>query len=347
METFLADVRYALRQLRRSPGFTVVAVASLALPGVVAVGSVNWLPLAGQHSRTRLSIEGEPERGPADGHSSDIAIVDGDYFAAMGIPLLGGRTFGPEDHPEAGWVFVVDDALARRHFPPGGVLGSRVNYWWGPDSQWGPIVGVVGSIRHHGHGEEPFPTTYFNNRQIHTPAYNLVTRAAGAPPNLAELIRREVQAVAPTRPIADIQTMDQVVAASVAAPRATALLIGALALLALVLAGVGLYGVVSYAAAQRTREIGIRVALGADRSTVMALVLRQGVVLTAVGLAIGIVGALAARRLIAGMLHGVTPFDPLTLATVSVFLFAVSLLASWLPGRRATRVDPLIAMRSE
>jgi putative ABC transport system permease protein len=265
----------------------------------------------------------------------------------MGIPLLGGRTFGPEDHPDAGWVFVVDQALARRHFPPGEAIGSRVNYWWGPDSQWGPIVGVVGSIRHHGHGEEPFPTAYFHNRQVHTPTYNLVTRAAGAPPNLAELIRREVQAVAPTRPIADIRTMDQVVAASVAAPRATALLIGALALLALALAGVGLYGVVSYAAEQRTREIGIRVALGADRSTVMALVLREGVVLTAAGLALGIAGALTARRLIAGMLHGVSPFDPLTLAVVAVFLFAVSLLASWLPGRRATRVDPLIAMRSE
>jgi putative ABC transport system permease protein len=318
-----------------------------ALPGVAAVGSVNWLPLAGQHSRTNMTIAGEPELRPEDSHGSDIAIVDGDYFAAMGIPLLGGRVFGPEDRPDAPWVFVVDDALARRHFAPGTALGSHVNYWWGPDSEWGPIVGIVGSIRHHGHGEEPFPTTYFNNRQVPTPTYNLVTRAVGAPPNIAELIRREVQAVAPTRPISDIRSMQDVVAASVAAPRATALLISALAAIALLLAAIGLYGVVSYAAAQRRREIGIRVALGASRQNVVRLILRQGVLLTAVGLALGVVGALAMQRLMARLLFGVGAFDALTIALVASFLFAVSLLASWLPGHRAARVDPLLAIRSD
>jgi predicted permease len=318
-----------------------------ALPGVAAVGSVNWLPLAGQYSRTSMEIEGQPARAPGEGPGSDIAFVDGDYFAAMGIPVLGGRTFGPEDHADAGWVFVVDETLARRHFPPGEVLGSRVNYWWGPDSQWGPIVGVVGSVRHHGHGEEPFPTTYFHARQVPSATYNLVTRAVGAPPHLAELIRREVQAVAPTRPIADIRTMEEVVAANIAGPRATALLIGTLALLALLLAAVGLYGVVSYAAAQRTRELGIRIALGASRERVLGLVLRQGILLTGVGLGLGLAGALAARRLLAGMLYGVGAFDPATLAAVCSFLFGVSVLASWLPGRRAARVDPIIAMRSE
>jgi putative ABC transport system permease protein len=318
-----------------------------ALPGVVAVGSVNWLPLAGQHSRTSMDIEGRPPQVAGDGPGSDVAFVDGDYFAAMGIPLLGGRTFGPEDHAGAGWVFVVDETLARRHFGPGEALGSRVNYWWGPDSQWGPIVGVVGSVRHHGYGEEPYPTTYFNARQIPSATYNLVTRAANGPPNLAALIRREVQAVAPTRPVADVRTMAEVVAASIAGPRATTMLIGTLALLALVLSAVGLYGVVAYAAAQRTRELGIRIALGASRDRVLGLVLRQGILLTAVGLGLGLTGALAGRRLLAGMLYGVGPLDPVTLAAVCVFLFGVSVLASWLPGRRAARVDPLIAMRSE
>jgi putative ABC transport system permease protein len=318
-----------------------------ALPGVVAVGSVNWLPLAGQHSRTSFATEGTPAGLHPDLPSADIAFVDGDYFAAMGIPLLAGRTFGREDRAETGWVFVVDDAMARRHFPAAGALGARVNFWWGPDSEWGPIVGVVGSIRHHGVGEEPHPTAYFFNRQVHTPTYNLVTRAANGPPNLADLIRREVQAVAPTRPIADIRTMDQVVATSVAAPRAIALLIGGLAGLALLLAVIGLYGVVSYAATQRTREIGIRIALGASGMDVLRLVLGQGVVLTALGLTLGILAAGAVRRLIAGMLYGVTAFDPVTIGLVAAMLFAVSLVASWLPGRRATRVDPLIAMRSE
>jgi putative ABC transport system permease protein len=318
-----------------------------ALPGVAAVGSVNWLPLAGQHSRTIMQLEGQPPPVGGEGPGSDIAFVDGDYFAAMGIPLLGGRTFGPEDHADAGWVFVVDQTLARRHFGPGEVLGSRVNYWWGPDSQWGPIVGVVGSIRHHGYGEEAYPTTYFNARQVPSSTYTLVTRAANGPPNLAELIRREVQAVAPTRPVADIRTMEEVVATSIAGPRATAMLIGTLALLALVLAAVGLYGVVSYAAAQRTRELGIRIALGASQQRVLGLVLRQGILLTAVGLGLGLMGAVAVRRLLAGMLYGVGPLDPLTLMTVCSFLFGISVLASWLPGRRAARVDPLIAMRSE
>jgi putative ABC transport system permease protein len=318
-----------------------------ALPGVTAVGAVNWLPLAGQHSRTSMDIEGQPPQVAGQGPGSDIAIIDGDYFAAMGIPVLGGRTFGPEDHADAGWVFVVDETLARRHFGRGEVLGSRVNYWWGPDSQWGPIVGVVGSIRHHGHGEEPFPTTYFNARQIPSATYNLVTRAANGPPNLAELVRREVQVVAPTRPIADIRTMEQVVAEGVARPRAIALLIGALAALALVLAAVGLYGVVAYTATQRTREIGIRVALGASRSSVLGLVLGQGVALTAIGLAFGLAGAFVVRRFMAGMLYGVSALDPVTLAAVTLFLFTVSALASWVPGRRAARVDPLIAMRSE
>jgi putative ABC transport system permease protein len=153
--------------------------------------------------------------------------------------------------------------------------------------------------------------------------------------------------VAPTRPIADIRTMDQVVATSVAAPRAIALLIGGLAGLALLLAVIGLYGVVSYAATQRTREIGIRIALGASGMDVLRIVLGQGVVLTALGLALGILAAGAVQRLIAGMLYGVTAFDPVTIGVVAAMLFAVSLVASWLPGRRATRVDPLIAMRSE
>jgi putative ABC transport system permease protein len=206
---------------------------------------------------------------------------------------------------------------------------------------------VVGSIRHHGPGEAPYPTTYFHNRQIHSPTYNLVTRAVGAPPNLAELIRREVQTVAPTRPIADIRTMDEVVASSLAAPRATALLIGALAGLALLLAAIGLYGVVAYAAAQRTRELGIRVALGASRRDILNLVLGQGVALAATGLVFGVAGALAARQLITGLLYGISPFDPLTVALVTGFLFAVTVVASWIPGWRAARADPLIAMRSE
>ncbi len=332
---------------RRNQAMDEIFERVRALPGVAAVGSVNWLPLGGQHSRTSFAIEGVPVTRPEEAPGSDIAMIDGDYFAAMGIPLLGGRTFGPEDRADGGWVFVVDEAMAQRHFSAGEALGSRVNFSWGPNSQWGPIVGVVGSIRHHGVGEEPHPTAYFFNRQIHSPSYNLVTRAVGAPPNLAELIRREVQAVAPTRPIADIRTMDEVVAANVARPRATALLIGALAGLALLLAAIGLYGVVSYTAAQRTREIGIRIALGASQKSVLRLILRHGMLLTAVGLVLGVAGAVAVQRLISGMVYGVRPSDPLTIGLAMIFLFGVSLLASWLPGRRATRVDPLVAIRSE
>jgi predicted permease len=331
----------------RIPAIDEIYERVRALPGVVAVGSVNWLPLAGQHSRNVFAIEGVPHQGgPEDRPSMDVAMVDGEYFAAMGIPVLAGRVFAATDRPaERG--FIIDEAFARRYFPAGDAVGSRINPMWGPEDVYGPVVGVVGSIRHHGLGEEPYPTIYFNNRQIHTPTYNLIVRASNGTANLAELVRREVQAVAPTRPIADIRTLEQVVAANVARPRATALLIGALAGLALLLAGIGLYGVVSYTAAQRTREIGIRVALGASAGNVQGLIVRYGVLLTLAGLALGVAGALAVQRLIAGMLYGVAPSDPATIAFVALFLFAVSLFASWLPGRRATRVDPLIAMRSE
>ena len=277
---------------------------------------------------------------------ADIRIVGGDYHRALGIPLLRGRSFDARDTESSPDVVMVNEALARRHFPGENPLGKRITFEW-YDTLRAEIVGVVGSVREMGPTEDPSPAIYIPYRKRPDDLFHVLVRTTGDPRSLADNARAVVRSLDPNQPVADIRTMEQVAGATVARPRLNLLLLGGFAILALLLAAIGIYGVISYSVTQRRAEIGVRVALGASRPDVLRLVVGQGVRLTLAGLLVGLAGALVLTRLMTSLLFGVEPTDPLTLATVAAFLAAVALLASWIPARRAAATDPAIALRAE
>lgn len=317
-----------------------------ALPGAGAVGGIVWLPLGGSKSATAYTVADRPAPPPGQEPGADIRIVAGDYHRAMGIPLLRGRTFDTRDRQDAPRAFVVNEALADEQFPGEDPLGRRLSIPWGEVLE-GEIVGVVGNVRESGLDKEPAPAIYWAYRQTPSSLLNLVIRTAGEPTALADQAAAVVHDVNPNQPVAQIRTMEQVVQGTVSRPRFILLLLGGFAAASLLLAALGLFGVVSYSVAQRRHEIGVRVALGARASEVQRLIVREGMELTVAGLLIGLLAAVALTRVMTSLLHGVTPTDPVTLAGTALFLAAVSLVASYLPARRASRVDPMIALRQE
>ena len=318
------------------------------LPGVDAVGFVNYLPMSRFGAAGSFEIEGRPTARPVDRPGSWFSIVGGDYFGAMGIPLLRGRLPGDADTEKTQAVFVIDDTLARRYWSNADPIGTRV-IWSGNENEKlvGEIIGVVGGVRWGGVAASPQATTYFWLPQRPERQLTMVVRTPGDPIKITGAIAAEVGDIDPNQPIAEIRAMQDFVSADIAQPRFTMLLLGSFAAAALLLATVGLYGVIAFNVTQRTQEIGVRVALGARQRDVLQLVLQRGMLLAGIGLAIGIVVTLALGRVVAGMLHGVSPADPATLVAVSAFLAAVAMLASYLPARRAARVDPLVALRYE
>ncbi len=317
-----------------------------ALPGVSAVGSVGWLPMTGDKSATGFTVAGRPAPEPGKEPGADIRSVGGDYFRVLGVPLVRGRLFTGADGVAAPRVFVVNQAFVREHFPGEDPLGRRVAVQWDEDPV-GEIVGVVGDERESGPASKAAPAIYFWHAQDPWSSFSLLVRTSGEPGALSAAVAREVQAVDPLLPVDAVRPMTSVVSDVVARPRLNAVLLGAFAAAALLLAALGIYGVIAYGVSQRTREIGVRVALGATPREVLRMVVGQGVRMAAVGLGVGLLVALAATRLMRGMLFGVEPGDPLTLAAVLAGLGAVALLASSLPARRAARVDPLQALRAE
>ena len=319
------------------------------LPGVQSASGTMPLPLSGDTFRTSLQIEGRPtpKGDTLHVHARMIAL---DYFRTMSIPLLQGRDFTSADRAGATNVVIINKELADKSFPGLNPIGRRIQPGIGDESgtePWREIVGVVGDVKHAGLNRLDTIECYMPQEQIGINTMWGVVRTDLPPASLASAIREQVSAIDKDVPVYDIETMDHYVANSVALPRFDSTLFGIFSALALVLAVVGIYGVMSYGVAQRTSEFGIRMTLGAQRRDVLRLVLLQGLKIAAVGVVIGVVGALAAARLLATLLFGVSPADPLTIVGAVVVLVACSLLACYIPARRAMRVDPMVSLRYE
>ena len=318
------------------------------LPGVESAGIVYPLPLGGSFESYTFDIAGQPPFPPGQQPSADRRIISPDYFRTMSTPLRKGRTFGIHDQATAPAVMIVNDSFARRFFPGEEVIGKRIIPGEGRQPVTREIVGVVGDVRHEGLDVEPTPEYYIPYEQASVDDMTVVARTTGGnPTSIATPLRDVIRGMDKEQPVYNIRPMTQLLDESVAQRRFNMVLLGGFALLALVLAGIGIYGVMSYSVAQRTREIGVRIALGAQSGDVLKMVLTQALGLTAVGLTLGLIGALALTRFLVTLLFEVKPTDLRTFAGVSIVLGAVAIAACLIPARRATKVDPLVALRYE
>jgi putative ABC transport system permease protein len=327
-------------------GFFREATASLrTLPGVGSVTAVNSPPFAGLGTRTDFTIEGRPAPPVGEAPGTDVRIVDEEYFRTMNIPVLAGRTFTAREAMEDRRVAVINEAMARTHFPGENPVGKRLLVDLKPEPYPTEIIGVVGDARYRTLEEELYPMVYWTPAQLADSSMTLILRTSVEPESLAAAARREILAIDKDQPVADVRTMESWLAESVARTRFGTLLLGGFAGLALLLAAIGIYGVMSHSVTQRQSEIGLRMALGAQARDVLLLVIRQGLTLVLVGVALGLLGALALTRVLSSLLYGVSATDPLTFAGIALLLLAVSWVACYIPASRAARVDPQIAMR--
>ena len=317
-----------------------------SLPGADAVGGEMYLPLTGLKIGHSFTRDDRPQPPPGEEPNTDIRVVAGDYFRALGIPVLKGRALEARDSEHGPSVFVVNEALARRYFPDRDPVGQRISFEW-DGMVSGEIVGVVGNVREMGPKDEPSPAIYRAYGQMPMPQMTLVMRSAGDPLALASAATTAIREIDPDQPVAEVRTMERVLANTVARPRLILYVLGGFAAVALLLAALGLYGIVSYSVTQRRRDIGVRVALGAQRADVLRPILREGMMLTGCGLALGLAAAFASTRVMQSLLFGVEATDPVTLLGVAAFLTATALAASYIPARRATRLDPVVALRMD
>jgi putative ABC transport system permease protein len=318
------------------------------LPGVESVSAASSLPLGSSEAVYSFDIVGRPEF--ARGHhpiATTIEILP-NYFRTMHMQLLRGRDFNDHDNPAGEKVIVIDETMAKRHFPGQDPIGQKIDLSVDHDQKGGlhprTIVGVVGAVRFESLSQAPIETVYLPEAEIPSTRMSIVVRSADAA-TLAPALRAVVRRVDPLQPILSISTADAMRAESLAGRRVTVIMLSVLALLALILAAVGIYSIMSYSVAQRTSEIGIRMALGAQASDVFRLILRQSVRMTMIGIGAGVIAAAAAMRVMRSLLFGVAPGDPVTLAAICIVLSAVALVASYVPARRAARIDPLVAIR--
>jgi len=320
-----------------------------SLPGAQSA-MVSELPLSGDSLDHEFLIESRPPIAPGDEPSLVSRSVQGDYFHVMQVPMRSGRDFGPQDFDEkAPLVGIINEAMVRQYFPGEDPVGNRVGWARDPQIHWITIVGVVSDVKHYGLDLPEEPAIYSPYTQA--PAFKrwmtFVVRTQSDPQVMAPTIKQQIWKSDSQLPLTRVDTMQEVAASSFAARRFNMLLLTLFAGLALMLAAIGIYGVMAYTVTQRTQEIGIRMALGARTLDVLRLVIRNGLALVSLGVVLGLAGAYALTRLMTSLLFGVTPTDRLTLAIVSTVLFLVALLACYIPARRATKVDPLVALRYE
>jgi putative ABC transport system permease protein len=318
------------------------------IPGVESAALGTVVPLTGNHNRSDVTIEGLPAPGPGEFPHPDYHIISSAYTNTMGIPLLRGRTFTDSDNETAPSVALVNATMARRFWTNGDPVGKR--FLWGhpgENEKWITIVGVVADTKLYGLDNPARLEVYSPYRQSPSNDMNLVVRSAADPASLTSSIRAAVAAIDKDQPVFAVHTMQQLVDDSISTRRLTLVLLGIFSALALILAAIGIYGVMAYSVALRTQEIGIRMALGARQKDVLRLVIGQGARIAFFGVAIGLAAAAALARLLSSLLFSVSASDPVTFAAVAVLLVAVALLACYIPARRALRVDPIIALRYE
>jgi predicted permease len=314
-----------------------------SLPGVVSAGAVKDAPFRGEGERWGFRTPGMVLPAGQDPPNATVLHVSDGYFRTIGTPVLDGREFTPQDRGDAPFVVVVNDALARQHFPDGSAVGSSLLF----DDEVIPIVGVVGDIRQSAIAEPGQPTIYINNQQNSRVKVTLVTRTSGEPLTMAGAVQAAIRSLDPDQTITSVFTYDDLVSEALARPRLLTVLLAAFGVLGLALGALGIYGVQAYLVSQRRREIGVRMALGAQPGAVLRMVVARGMLLAGVGIAIGLVSALAVTRYLRSVLYGVAPSDPLTFAAVAIALFGIATLASWLPARRAAAVDPVVALHTD
>nr|QEO74751.1 ABC transporter, permease component [uncultured bacterium] len=316
---------------------------SRALPEVETVGAVDFLPMSRPPSCNSFTIVGQPPPQPGSGPCTEMRVVTPDYLASVGIPMISGRPLSEHDTDKTTLVALINDAARKKFWPSENPLGQRVTV----GNQTFEIVGLVGDVKNFGLDSEATPEMYFALRQSPVSSMYLVVRSSADPKTVAEGVQRELHSLDKGVPIYSVKTMEQYISESVSPRRFNMLLLGIFASLALILAAVGIYGLISYSVSQRSQEIGLRLAVGAQRGDILKLIVGHSLKLTGAGIAIGVIGAIGLAGLMTKLLFSVTVFDVPILVGTSVLLTVVSLVSSFVPAFRATRVDPLIALRQQ
>ncbi|HYE71853.1 MAG TPA: ABC transporter permease, partial [Blastocatellia bacterium] len=319
-----------------------------SIPGVLSVSAVSQLPIGGGAASRAFVIDGRPDPGSQNLPNARYNIACPNYFKTMGIKLISGREFTEQDTENALGVIVINESLANQYWPNDNPIGKRIKIGgFNSDNPWLTVVGVTQDVKQAGLDREAQREFFRPYNQAAWPVMTIVVRTASAPAGYVNQIKQALARIEPERPVSGIRTMDEVIDTSLGNRRFPMLLLSAFSLIALTLAAVGISGVVSFSVSQRTREIGIRMALGAQQGDVLRMVLKRSMIAALVGIGIGVIGSLALSKFLAGMLFEVKPMNPIVLSLVSLVLATVAFIACYLPARRAMKVDPLVALRYE